>query len=154
MRLNIKKTVECNKYEVLIKFEEFGSEKLTAEEEKELINDYCLKLKLSDITFEGKYKYDNKKVVADSVGGEDVTLTVINKTYPLNEELEIKYGISASDIKKDEIKTSLNTADLVCKAKVELFVDKIIEQITTLIESKITTFDTDYETETSVVIGN
>lgn len=141
MKLIVEKSIKCNRYSVIIKFKEFGSNILTPEDEQKLIDDFCPKFRLSDIIFEGKYKVENSKIVKDDGTGEDVTLTVPNKEIAINELLEFGYTIHSNQINASEIKTQLKTADLVCKAKIQLFVDKISDKIDIILTELAKTLD-------------
>lgn len=60
MKLSINKTLENNIYGVKINFAEYGSPTMTTDEEKELIQDFAPMFNLKDVTFSGKYYYDEK----------------------------------------------------------------------------------------------
>lgn len=143
MKLMVDKTIECNRYSVVIKFKEFGSASLTPEEEQKLINDFCPKFKLSDITFSDTYTLEGNRVVAN-MGGETITLTTPNKEIAINELLEVGYTVHSKEISDDDIQSTLNTSDLICKAKIQLFVDKIAETITSILTELTKTLD-DFE---------
>ena len=158
MKLTITKKIECNKYSVIIKFKEFGSKTLTPEEEMQVINDYCPKFKLSDISFEGRYKTDDSnpnKIIAtkDGSSGDAVSLQTSNKAIAINEDLECEYVFYSNDVKKNEIKTSLKDVDLVAKAKIQLFIDKFVEKLENTLAELGKKLDSDYEEETEVELG-
>lgn len=152
MILNVIRNIECNNYSVLMSFSEYGTETLTPEDEQKLINDYCPKFKLSDIDFTGTYGLEGKKVVSNG-SGETIKLSTANKSFLINNEFEIKYSISPDEIKEEEIQSTLNTKELICKAKIELFIDKVSEQIKKVINEKAEMLDLDYEEENKIIIG-
>ena len=152
MKLAIDKFIQCNRYSVVIKFKEFGSTSLTPEEEQKLINDFCPKFKLSDVTFTDKYKLEDGKIIKDSVGGEDITLTTPNKEIAINELLEVGYTIHISEVSDDELHATLNTKDLICKAKIQLFIDKLAEKISSILAELAKTLD-DFEKIEEIEVG-
>ena len=147
MKLTVEKSIKCNRYSVVVKFKEFGSNILTPEDEQKLIDDFCPKFRLSDITFEDKYKVENNKIIKDDGTGEDVNLTVPNKEIAINELLEFGYTIHSDQISDSEIQTQLKTSDLVCKAKIQLFVDKVSDKIDTILTELAKALDGFEETE-------
>lgn len=130
MKLLVTPSITDNRYSVIIKFKSFGSTTLTDEQEKKVIDDYSPSFKLSDLTFEGKYKADGspKKVVADS-SGHSVTLSVPNKSIKIDDTIELGYTIHANEIAQSETGGTLTTVDLVAQAKTQLFVDVISKKI-------------------------
>lgn len=152
MKLFVEKKIDCNRYSVVVKFKEFGSTILTPENEQSLINDYCPKFKMSDIIFTGKYGLDGKKVVSDE-SGEDVAISVPNKEIAINDLIEVGYTIHMNEINEEEIKTTLNTEDLICRAKVQLFVDKITEHIDNILKDLSKKLDEDYEKIEEIQVG-
>lgn len=152
MKLEINREVKCNRYSVIIKFKEYGSTVLTPEDEQKIIDDFCPKFKLSDITFEGKYSISNKKFISDDASGEDVTLTLPNKEIFINDELQFGYTIHTDEIKESEIKTNLKSKDLVAKAKVQLFIDKATEKIDTILKEFSETLD-EFEDVEEIQVG-
>lgn len=151
MKLLINREIKCNRYSVVIKFKEFGSTTLTPEEEQKIVDDFCPKFKLSDITFEGKYNVSNKKIVEDT-NGETVTLTLPNKEIAINDAMEFGYTIHKNEINASEIQTNLKNEDLVAKAKIQLFIDKVSEKIDTMLKEFGETID-EFEDEEEIQVG-
>lgn len=151
MKLLIEREIKCNRYSVVIKFKEYGSTTLTPEEEQKIIDDFCPKFKLSDITFEGKYNVSNKKIIADT-NGETVTLTLPNKEIAINENIEFGYTVHKNEINSNEIQTNLKNEDLVAKAKIQLFIDKVSEKIDTMLKEFGDTID-EFEEKEEIQVG-
>lgn len=152
MRLSIKPQIVENRYSVIVSFKEFGSSTLTAEMEQKIIGDYAPKFKLSDLSFNGKYKVDDStgRLIADDSDGEEVTLSIPNREVAINQDLELGYTVHIKEIAKSEIKGVLKDADKVAQAKVQLFIDVITKKIgETLIAlgEKINDFEEEYDIE-------
>ena len=155
MHLSIKKDIDCERYSVIIKFKEWGGKILTPEDEQKVIQDYCPKFKLSDLIFSGKYTVeDENKIVKKSDDfGNVVTLNVSNKYIEINEDLEIYYSIHMDEVKATEKKGTLKTEDLVCKAKIQLFIDTIIKKINDIFTELSKKLDSEYEEEEIIEIN-
>ncbi|WP_291567032.1 MULTISPECIES: hypothetical protein [unclassified Clostridium] len=134
MQLKIERDVKNNRFETIISFENYGGTDITAEDEKELLENYPCMISYKDLTFSGKFNIKDKEVVLDeSDNGETVTLTVMDKVFPLTENFQAKYEINIKDILDSELQTKLNTKELICQAKILLFEEKIVEKIKELI---------------------
>lgn len=134
MQLKIERNVKDNKFETMISFEDYGGTDITAEDEKELLENYPCMISYKDLTFSGKFNVKDKEVVIDeSDEGESVTLTIMDKVLPLTENFQAKYEINTKDILDTELQAKLNTKEIICQAKVLLFEEKIVEKIKELI---------------------
>lgn len=157
MKLNMKNELEKNIYKVIISFEEYGSANMTAEEEQELINDYTPFFNLRDIEFSAKMtKDENNKITiveedetegeGESIVGDLISISIIDRQVYLNEDFEIHYKVSVNDIVDNELGEILNTKHLVAQAKAELFRKKIINKVRIILE-KIREKRTGFERE-------
>lgn len=146
MKVSIDKNLKCNRYSVMIKFKEFGSTALTPEDEQKLIDDFCPMFRLSDLILSGKYKIENGKIIADNAG-EDVTLSVPNREIAINELLEVGCTFHVDEISDKELKANLKTKDLMAKAKIQLFVDKVTGKIDEILKELAKSLDNFEKTE-------
>lgn len=151
MELTITKSIKKNKYSVEIAFSKLGSTTLTPEKEAELIESYAPEFNYGDITFTGKYKVEQGKIVKDDANGTDVKIAISNRTVKIDENLLCSYRLSIDEILTSEKTGTLNTMDLVAKAKVQLFIDKITDKIKTVLGAYATALD-DWETVETVVV--
>lgn len=91
MKLSIDKQINENVYSVNIKFGEYGSTTITAEEEKELLQDFAPCFYLRDVNFKGMYVYDKEnKIVKEYMKPEEEV--------PAEVKTEEELGIGEPDI--------------------------------------------------------
>lgn len=151
MELTINKTIKSNKYGVEIVFSKFGSTTLTPEKEIELIESYSPQFNYGDIVFSGKYKVEQGKIVKDDTNGTDVKISVSNRLVKINDNLICSYQLSIDEVLESEKGNTLNTLDLVAKAKIQLFTDKIVDKIKNVLSTNASALDGWETTETVVV---
>lgn len=151
MKLSINRNITSNKYNVDIAFQEYGSTTLTSDEERELVESYSPKFTYNEITFTGKYKVEQGKIVKDDANGTDVNLTISNRSVIIDDTLKCSFKLSIDEIGADEIKGTLNTADIVAKAKIQLFTDKIVDKIKTVLATHASALD-GWEGEETVTV--
>lgn len=101
MKIKIDRNIQDNKFTTILKFEEWGGKKLTAEEEEELLKNFPCEIAYNDIKFEGRFKTDEKN---------NVVLLNLDKT--VNKEVVIQKEQDIQDEKhKKEEKQVLETHD-------------------------------------------
>lgn len=156
MKLKITRNVNNNKFETMVEFEEWGGLDIEAEDEKELLANFPCILDYKNVTFSGKFKIENGEVVkADDKDEqcEQVSISLVKKVLPITESFQAKYEVSISQILDEEIKTILNTKELVCQAKVKLFENKISEEIKKLIDiTKVKNNNFEKESPISIIL--
>lgn len=141
MKLSINRNITSNKYSVDIVFQEYGSATLTADQERELVESYSPQFTYNEITFSGKYKVESGKIVKDDANGTDVQLTISNRNVLIDDSLKCSFKLSVEEIDTTEVKGTLNTADIVAKAKIQLFTDKIVDKIKTVLTTHASALD-------------
>ena len=134
MKINSVRNVTDGKFGASIKFEDYGTALLTAEEEEELLKSYPATLKYKDITFTENVDVVGGNVVVGS-GSQSVTVSVTNKELPIDKTFEAVYRISVNNVADSEVTGKLTTKELVAQAKSMIFEAKVLEKLTQLLEA-------------------
>lgn len=158
MKLNIKKTIEENIISVDISVESLGTSTSTSEEESAILADFPRTVRFSDILFSANVKLDdNGDPFVTDEEADDTTIVkvelnnVINKEYPINQNMNISISFDVGKIAASETNKVLNTVESVGKAYATVFVTKVQAEI----EKKLTEIrglNTPFEGETEVVL--
>ncbi len=159
MKLNIKKSIENNIVTVDISVAELGTTSSIQDEERNLLADFPRSVKYSDINFTGNMKVDtttgNPVVTTDAVDGTDVVEVslkdIINKEYPIQEDMNIVFSIDVTKISDSELNDVMDTVEKLGKAKAELFATRIQEEIGKKL-AELRSLNTKFEGETEVVL--
>ncbi len=159
MKLNIKKSIENNIVTVDISVAELGTTSSIQDEESNLLADFPRSVKYSDINFTGNMKVDtttgNPVVTTDAVDGTDVVEVslkdIINKEYPIQEDMNIVFSIDVTKISDSELNDVMDTVEKLGKAKAELFATRIQEEIGKKL-AELRSLNTKFEGETEVVL--
>ena len=149
MNLATKKDIEHNVFIVTVYCKELGTADLTDEQERELLNDFPSKIIYKDLSFKGKFNVVNGvPVFTEEDTGEEVSLTLTNQEIALDENFRAVYKVDMSKVQANDIGEILNSKELVCWAKCNLFA-KVIEEeaarILSDIRSKASTFSGETE---------
>lgn len=152
MKIKPIKKIENNVCSIEIKVTSLGNNNLTEDEERELLANFPKKVVYKDLNFEKKVKVDGKNVVVDDVAGTDtITLSLVNKEFTLDENMNITYSVDASKISASEKTVNLTSIELVAMAKVVVFEAVIIEEIKRLLD-EVRAISNDFETEEQEVM--
>lgn len=158
MKLNIKKKIEENIISVNIAVVELGTTTSVMSEELGLLHDFPRNIKYSDIDFRSNMKMDangNPVITSDDIDGtsiEEVTISnLINREYPVDENLSINMTFDVTKIPESELTTVFDTVEKLGKARAELFAVKIQEEIGKKL-TEIRSLNTKFEGETEVVL--
>lgn len=159
MKLTVNKKIENNIVTVEIGVVELGTTSSVENEERNLLHDFPRSVKFSAIDFTANMKIDETSgdpvVTEDEV--DDSTIVelslkdIINKEYPINEELAISFSVDVTKIPTSELNTVLDTVEKLGKAKVELFAVKIQEEIGKKL-AELRKLNTKFEGEKEVVL--
>lgn len=126
-----------------------GTNLYTESEERAYLENYSEFIEYKNLIWSRKFKVDGTgNVIEDSVGGEVVTLEIINKRIKLDEHFEAEFIIAIKDIKTSEIGTILNSATLVAQAKCllfELVIKDAVKTKLTGIRAKLNDFEVQTE---------
>lgn len=130
MKFKITRQIKNKLFSTQIAFVEFGGAELTAEEEKELIENFNAPfIDTSKLTFSGKYGITEGKVAKDDSTGEDVSFILPAARYTIDEGFVAQYSIDCKHIKDDEVGTVLSDKEKVAEAKCCLFEATVEEAI-------------------------
>lgn len=159
MKLKVNKKIEDNIVTVDIGVVELGTTSSVEDEERNLLHDFPRSVKYSAIDFTANMKIDGTTgdpvvttdVVDDTTVVEVSLKDIINKEYPINEELAITFSIDVTKIPESELNAVLDTVEKMGKAKAELFAAKIQEEIGKKL-TEVRNLNTKFEGETEVVL--
>ena len=107
-----------------------------SDETKEALHDYTKVLKYSDIDFSAKIKVTNSmpEIVADDdPDGEEVSIKFVDKSFVIDENLNIVLELDSTKMSNKELTTSISNAEILSKAKVLIWVDKVEAKIYELV---------------------
>lgn len=159
MKLNIKKSIDNNIITVDISVAELGTSSSVQDEERNLLADFPRSVRYSDINFVGNMKIDatsgDPVVTTDTVDGTNVVEVslkdIINKEYPIREDMNIGFSIDVTKIPDSELNDVMNTVEKLGKAKAELFAIRIQEEIGKKL-AELRSLNTKFEGETEIVL--
>lgn len=158
MKLNINKTIDENVISVDISVAELGTTDTASEVEKDMLHDFVRKIEYAKIQFKSNMKLDangdpvtTEDVVDDTTVVEVELKDLINKSYVIDENLNITFSIDVTKIPETEVSAVFDTVEKLGKAKAQLFATKIQEEIGKKL-AEIRALSTKFEGETEVVL--
>ena len=148
MKLNVKKIIEDNIITVDISVASLGTSTSTVDEEKSLLADFPRSVRFSDINF--------KANVTDEEANDSTIVSVelkkiINKEYPINDEMNIVMPFDVTKIATTETNTLLDTVEKVGKAYATVFATKVQAEIAKKL-AEVRSLNTKFEGETEVIL--
>lgn len=158
MKLKVNKKIENNIISVDISVDSLGTSTSTNEEESAILADFPRSVRFSDIDFSANVKLDENSdpIVTDEEADDSTVVTVelkniINKEYPINEDMDISISFDVTKIATTETNTLLDTVEKVGKAYATVFAAKVQAEIAKkLVE--VRSLNTKFEGETEVVL--
>ena len=158
MKLNVKRIIEDNVITVDISVSELGTSTSTLDEEKSLLADFPRSIRFSDINFSANVKLndDGDPIVTDEESDNSTIVTVelkniINKEYPINEDMHIVMPFDVTKIAVTETNTLLDSVEKVGKAYATVFATKVQEEIAKKL-AEVRSLNTKFEGETEIVL--
>lgn len=158
MKLNVKKIIEDNIITVDISVASLGTSTSTVDEEKSLLEDFPRSVRFSDINFKANVKLDENgdPIVTDEEVNDSTIVSVelkkiINKEYPINDEMNIVMPFDVTKIATTETNTLLDTVEKVGKAYATVFATKIQAEIAKKL-AEVRSLNTKFEGETEVIL--
>lgn len=158
MKLNINKTIDENIISVDISVAELGTTDTASEVEKDMLHDFVRKIEYAKIQFKANMKLDANGDPVTTEDEVDNTTVVevelkdlINKSYVIDENLNITFAIDVTKIPETEVSVVFDTVEKLGKAKAQLFATKIQEEIGKKL-AEIRALSTKFEGETEVVL--
>lgn len=107
-----------------------------SDETKEALHDYTKVLKYSDIDFSAKIKVTNNMpeiVEDDDPDGEEVSIKFVDKSFVVDENLNLVLELDSTKMSIKELTTSISNVEILSKAKALIWVDKIETRIQELV---------------------
>lgn len=158
MKLKVNKTIENNIISVNITVDSLGTSTITSEEEAAILADFPRSVKFSDIDFKANVKLDDngdpevtKDVTDDSTIVAVELKNIINKEYPINQDMNISISFDVTKIATTETNTLLDTVEKVGKAYATVFAAKVQAEIAKKL-AEVRSLNTKFEGETEVVL--
>ena len=158
MKLKVNKKIENNVITVDISVDSLGTGTITSEEEAAILEDFPRSVKFSEIHFEANVKLDENgdPVVTEEEADDSTIVTVelkniINKEYPINEDMNISISFDVTKIPTTETNTLLDTVEKIGKAYGTVFAAKVQSEIATKL-AEIRSLNTKFEGETEVIL--
>lgn len=149
MKLGYLPTLENNIRTMKVYVKSLGSSILTEAEEFAILNNYKPIIAYKDLVFSGKFNIDSDgNVISDEVGGELVTISLVNKEIEINKDFVATFSIASKSVLDSEIGTILNSKDKVAEAKCVLFknvITKAVQDMIVAIKAKENGFETEGE---------
>lgn len=135
MKINQKNEILENIVSTDISVEVLGTSDLTQEQELELLHNFTRKIEFNKISFISNMKLNGNipETTIDPIDGINVVEVsindIINKQYPVDENLHIYFSVDCTKIPDSELNDVMDTKEKLATAKVVLFAEKIREAI-------------------------
>lgn len=135
MKINQKNEILENIVSTDISVEVLGTSVLTQEEELALLHNFTRDIEFNKISFVSNMKMNGNipEITDDPIDGTnvvEVTINdIINKQYPVDENLHIYFSVDCTKIPDSELNNVMDTKEKLATAKVVLFAEKIREEI-------------------------
>jgi len=109
-----------------------------SDETKEALHDYTKILKYSDIDFTAKIKVTNGMpsiVTDDDPDGETVKIGLIDKSFVIDENLNLELKLDSNKMSDKELTSSISNIEILSKAKAIIWIDKVKGEIQRLVNA-------------------
>ena len=107
-----------------------------SDETKEAIHDYTKQLRYGDIDFSAKIKVTNGMpsiVTDDDPDGETVKIGLIDKSFVIDENLNLELKLDSNKMSDKELTSSISNIEILSKAKAIIWIDKVKGEIQRLV---------------------
>lgn len=107
-----------------------------SDETKEALHDYTKVLRYGDIDFSAKIKVTNNMpeiVSDDDPDGEIVKIGLVDKSFVIDENLNLKLILDSNKMSEKELTSSISNVAILSKAKAIIWVEKVKEEIHNLL---------------------
>lgn len=107
-----------------------------SEETKEALHDFTKVLRYGDIDFSAKIKVDNSMpqiVGDDDPDGETVKIGLIDKSFVLDENLDLELKLDSNKMSEKELTSSIPNVEILSKAKAIIWTSKVKDAIQKLL---------------------
>ncbi len=108
-----------------------------SDETKEALHDYTKLLRYGDIDFSAKIKVTNgmPAIVADDPDGETVKIGLIDRSFVVDEDLNLELKLDSNKISDKELTSSITNVEILSKAKALIWIDKVKSEIQRLVDA-------------------
>ncbi len=109
-----------------------------SDETKEALHDYTKLLRYGDIDFSAKIKVTNSMpeiVDDDDPDGEEVRIGLIDKSFVVDENLNLELKLDSNKMSSKELTSSISNVEILSKAKAIIWVDKVKSEIQRLVDA-------------------
>ena len=109
-----------------------------SDETKEALHDYTKLLRYGDIDFFAKIKVTNSMpeiVDDDDPDGEEVRIGLIDKSFVVDENLDIELKLDSNKMSNKELTSSITNVEILSKAKALIWIDKVKSEIQRLVDA-------------------
>lgn len=108
-----------------------------SDETKEALHDYTKLLRYGDIDFSAKIKVTNgmPAIVADDPDGETVKIGLIDRSFVVDEDLNLELKLDSNKISGKELTSSITNVEILSKAKALIWIDKVKSEIHRLVDA-------------------
>lgn len=109
-----------------------------SDETKEALHDYTKVLRYGDIDFSAKIKVTNNMpeiVDDDDPDGEEVRIGLIDKSFVVDENLNLELKLDSNKMSDKELTSSISNVEILSKAKAIIWIDKVKGEIQKLVDA-------------------
>ena len=109
-----------------------------SDETKEALHDYTKLLRYGDIYFSAKIKVNNgmpEIVDNDDPDGEEVKIGLIDKSFVVDENLNLELKLDSNKMSDKELTSSISNVEILSKAKAIIWLDKVKGEIQKLVDA-------------------
>lgn len=107
-----------------------------SEETQEALHDYTKVLRYGDIDFSANIKVTNgmpEIVDDDDPDGEEVKIGLIDKSFAVDETLNLELKLDSNKMSEKELTSSISNVEILSKAKAIIWVDRVKAEIQRLV---------------------
>ena len=108
-----------------------------SDETKEALHDYTKTLRYDDIDFSANIKVSDgmpEIVLSEDSDGEEVSIGLIDKSFVIDENLDLELKIDSNKMGESELTTSISSVEILSKAKALIWVEKVKGEIKRLVD--------------------
>ena len=109
-----------------------------SDETKEALHDFTKLLRYGDIDFSAKIKVTNGMpaiVADDDPDGETVKIGLIDRSFVVDEDLNLELKLDSNKISGKELTSSITNVEILSKAKALIWIDKVKSEIHRLVDA-------------------
>lgn len=126
-----------------------------SDETKEALHDYTKTLRYRNIDFSAKVKVTDgmpEIVSDDDTDGEKVAIGLIDKSYVIDENLDLTFTLDSNKISENELTTAISSVEILSKAKALIWVERVKAEIKKLVEEARTQNEANIEGTTEELV--